>query len=54
MVSAGAGLLPLRVLFIKLFFLSGRAQERDEVVILSFFVLAHFENERIQPRRNPV
>src|ERR1700691_1910103 len=53
MVSAGTGLPRLRVLFIKLLFLPGRAPERYEAVILSFFVLAHFENERIQLSRNP-
>src|ERR1700744_4674266 len=52
-VSAGAGLLRLGVLFIKLLLLPGRAPERDEAVILSFSILAHFENQRIQLRRHP-
>src|ERR1700730_1878422 len=53
MVSADTGFRDLRVFFIKLVLLLGGLPGRYEVVVLSFFVLPHFENDGVQLLPHP-
>src|SRR5450631_851407 len=53
MVSADTGFRRLRVFSIKFLLLLGGLPESHEVVVLSLFVLAHFENDAIQLLPHP-
>src|ERR1017187_5909975 len=53
MASADTGFRRLRVFSIKLLLLLCGLPESDEVVILSFFVFPHFENDGVQLLSHP-
>src|ERR1700719_627566 len=53
MASADTGFRRLRVFSIKLLLLLGGLPERHEVVVLSVFVLPHFENDSVQLLPHP-
>jgi hypothetical protein len=53
MTSADTGFRLLRVFSIELLLLPAGLPESDEVVVLSFFVLSHFENDGIQLLLHP-
>ena len=53
MASADAGFRRLRVFCIELLLLFGGLPESHELVILSLFVLARFENDRVQLLSHP-
>src|SRR4029077_17027450 len=53
MASADTGFRRLRVFSIKLLLLLGGLPESHKVVVLSFFVLPHFENDRVQLLPHP-
>src|SRR5208337_2349709 len=51
--SAGVGFRPLRVFFIKLLLLLGCFPQGHQVVVLTFLVLPHLKDERVQPAPHP-
>src|ERR1700737_2806146 len=53
MASADTGFRGLRVFSIKLLLLLGCLPESHKVVVLSFFVLPHFENDGVQLLPHP-
>src|SRR5580704_17145261 len=53
MPSADTGFRGLRVFSIKLLLLFGGLPKSDEVVVLTFFVLPHFENDGVQLLSHP-